>query len=209
MAAHLRCLSPETEGSRDAGILLQTADVCRPDVRQQVWKGREVFSGDRERENLLVVSEWHSGSWRKQILTRLPGSFRDSSVTQHTPGLQPRGRLPSTPLLSRSHPLPSSSRVLPPSTCHNTVLLSGPWGAASCWQCIIVLDLLQVASWLLSHSHQLFWSHTFNVDSLWFASGSSTQKQWTCQYLGKIHGYPWSVGCLLMAWLSHWLGFGA
>lgn len=45
-------VSPETEGSRDSGILSDS----------RFERERKVFSGDRGRENFLVVPEWHSAS---------------------------------------------------------------------------------------------------------------------------------------------------
>ena len=69
MAAHLKCLSPETEGSRDSGILSDS----------RFWKEGKCSVGTGEER----ISWWFlngiQGSWRKLTLTRLPGSFRDSS----------------------------------------------------------------------------------------------------------------------------------
>jgi hypothetical protein len=64
------------------------------------------------------------------------------------------------------------------------------------WQGIPVLDLLQVASWFLNHSHQISWHSKVTHIHYWLfviAFGPSTQRQLTRNCPWDICGYPWDL----------------
>lgn len=171
-----------------------------------------MFSGNPGRENFLLVLEWHSGSWRKLIppvgMPRLLVSFRDSSEWYDVllvSNLMEGCKVLFAWAWATRQPPSSPSRVLSPWTCHNKIILCYElWEAVLCWQCIMILDLLQVASWFLSYSHQIFWhfwNHTFNVDSLWFASGPSTRKEWIFTGILETLAAPYgSIVTMVRTW---------
>lgn len=181
MAPHLNCLccSTESAGGGDSDIPWDN----------RFGRGGKGLSGDWGREP--------SGSWMAfrvsdrahpsppAGMSRLPWLL-ETLPCYLTHSLSPtwwqaaKGTSPEP-----EPPKPSSSRVLTPSACHDTALRSGPWETLLCtW--------IATSSFLISESFAptilAFWRRTFNVDSLLFVSGPSTQKEWTWMCLSNIMG---------------------
>lgn len=205
MAPHSNCLcySAESAGDGDSEILWDS----------RFGRGGKVLSADWGREP--------SGSWMAfRVLdkahpsppagiSRLPWSLETlQCYLTHSWSLTWWQAAECTSPEPQASP-PSSSRVLTPSTCHDIVLWSGPWGTLLCWQCITVLDLLQLASWFLSHSHQPFWHFDVTHSMLTLCYLSLHSKRMDMNVSMEYHGCPWELGCLLMVQLSHWPEFRA